>query len=131
MPKTFSCIVPQCDTRSTSSIGFSLFKTTNSDAMKKRADACQMLVEDVKVTHRICHKHFSDTDFIIGENFKRLKLDAVPSKFLVSSFTTRILHYIFLICTMFENYSKYLLLKLRFLLSIFMANTKFFQLHVT
>ena len=94
MPKTFACKVPKCDYRSTSSIGLSLLQTTNPVAMKSRAEAVGLLVEDVKVTHRICHKHFLDSDFFYGDNnFKKLRPDAEPSKFLVSSFTTRIFIY--------------------------------------
>ena len=104
MPKTFACKVPKCDYRSTSSIGLSLLQTTNPVAMKSRADAVGLLVEDVKVTHRICHKHFLDSDFFYGDNnFKKLRPDAEPSKFLVSSFTTRILHIFSIVLLQFTS----------------------------
>ena len=105
--KKHFCKVPNCDFWSYSMVGTSFLRTSDSVAMKERADAVGLAVDDILPYFRICHKHFEDSDFIIGDNFKRLKQDAVPSKFLVSSFTSRILH-IFLIFTVFENYSKYL-----------------------
>ena len=105
MPRKIRCLIPKCDfVPSTSVIGTSFLHTSDSVAMKDRAAAVGMLVEDIKDTHRICHKHFVDSDFIIGDNnFKRLRSEAVPTKFLVSSFTTRIFTY-FLDCIDFKYY---------------------------
>ena len=102
--KKHFCKVPNCDFWSFSMVGTSFLRTSDSAAMKSRADAVGMLVDDILPSHRICHKHFDDSDFIYGDNnFKRLRLDAVPSKFLVSSFTTRILHIFSIVLLQFTS----------------------------
>ena len=88
MPKTFSCIVPQCDTRSTSSIGFSLFKTTNSDAMKKLAsqskENSQSANTQQKEENRIKQKQNPHLQKLIEIIYKN-----VSSRFQVFSHTNR------------------------------------------
>ena len=90
--KRYRCIVATCDFDKPTSVGTSVFPTSNLDIREKWARAAGLTLQDVKPSFRFCHRHF-DPQLDFHQTSKKLRYDAVPSKFLVSSITTHIFNY--------------------------------------
>ena len=81
--RRYRCIVTTCDFDKPSSVGTSLFPTSNLEIREKWASAAGLQLKDVRPSFRFCHRHFDpQVDF---HPSGKLRYDAVPSKFLVSS----------------------------------------------
>ena len=90
--RRYVCIVKTCDFDKPTSVGTSVFPTSNKDIREKWAIAAGLTLQDVKPTFRFCHRHF-DPQLDFYPVSKKLRPEAVPSKFLVSSITTHIFNY--------------------------------------
>ena len=64
----------------------------NKEVLGTWANAMEIALIDVKPSFRLCHRHFDlENDFIYKDGKKiRIRPDAEPTKFLVSSITTHI-----------------------------------------
>ena len=88
--RNYRCIIKNCGYNSESSVGTFCFPTSSLDVRENWAKAAQISLENVLPSFRICYQHF-DEELDFYPMSKKIRPNAVPSKNLVSSFTTRFL----------------------------------------